>query len=179
MWIFIFILFSISRKKFLHLLLIICEYWFMVHFRWNIYVRRISFKWGSLFLRHIGNFVLVPLTLLLEVDFIVSFMFHYHVCFLNVYKNIKTKKHPYWVRLKVYPVVVQFLSVAKTTYLELSVLGETYMVIPGNTSQLQTLIAQWLHKPKVSSVDAVNVHCLQQSLSKFIIKTNTISSAVL
>lgn len=179
MWIFIFILFSISRKKFLHLLLIICEYWFMVHFRWNIYVRRISFKWGSLFLRHIGSFGLVQFTLLLEVEFIVSFMFHYHVCFLNIYKNIKTKKHPYWVRLEIYLVVAQFLSVVKTRYLELSVLGEAYMISPNNTFQLQTLNAQWLHKPKVSSVDAVNVHCLQQNLSNFIIKTNTISSAVL
>lgn len=132
-----------------------------------------------MFLRHIGSFGLVQFTLLLEVEFIVSFMFHYHVCFLNIYKNIKTKKHPYWVRLEIYLVVAQFLSVVKTRYLELSVLGEAYMISPNNTSQPQTLNAQWLHKSKVSSVDAVNVHCLQQNLSNFIIKTNTISSAVL
>lgn len=97
----------------------------------------ISSKRGSLFLRLIGNFGLVTLTWLLEVAFIVSLMFQYCVWFLNVYKHIKAKKHPYWVRMKsTYLVGVQALSEAKTRYLALSMSGEAYVIPPSNTSQL-------------------------------------------
>lgn len=61
----------------------------------------ISSKWRSLFLRHAGNFGLVSLIRLLEVAFIVSFMFQYCICFLNV--NINTEKHPYCISLWVGP----------------------------------------------------------------------------
>lgn len=126
----------------------------------------ISSKWGSLFLRLIGNFGLVTFTWLLEVAFIVFLMFQYRVCFLNVYKHTKTKKHPCWFRMKsTYLVGVQSMSGAKTRYLELSMSGEAYVIPLSNTFQLQPLATPGLHKWKVTSVDSINVHCLQQYLS--------------
>lgn len=68
-----------------------------------LYQTCISSKWGSQFLRHTGNFGLLTLTWLLEAALIVLFMFQYCVWFLNVYKNFKSKKHPYWVCLWAVP----------------------------------------------------------------------------
>jgi len=52
----------------------------------------------------------------------------------------------------------QSLSGAKTIYQGSSMSGEAYVIPLNNTPQLQPLATQGLRKPKVASVDSINVH---------------------